>query len=377
MSDSTVTRPAGGWRTTTSVILLVLLFFSAAAANFSIWIQTTITRTESFVETFSPLTEDESVAQLLGQKIADAAVDPQQTAANISARLPEELQPLAAPAATAINELAANTATRLIESDAFDAVWERTLRAAHSALIGLLDLRQDIRVLVVDVQEAADNVSQQLETIGITITVPDTPNVTLLSAAGQNSVTLNLLRFIYSSGWVFPALFLVLVAAVVFVGPDRRRAVSLLGLVTATALVFDLVVMRILRAEFGEQANSGLAVNAVHSAWDTVTTRLRWQTWLALLVALLVWALARYVGNDIRTAGAFPGPRTVAFLDRWGTGVEIVAIVFGLLLMLFVPSMTLGLALLIAVIVAGIVIFVSWVQRQPADSPPIAVDVDD
>jgi hypothetical protein len=358
------------------VILLVLLFFSAAAANFSIWIQTTITRTESFVEAFAPLPEDVSVAQLVGQKIADAAVDPQQAAADISARLPDELQPLAAPAATAINELAARTATRLIESDAFNAVWERTLRAAHVAFIDLLELRRDVRVMVVDVQEAADNLSQELEKIGITITVPDTPNVTLL-AASQNSFTLNALRFIYSTGWVFPALFLALAGALIFIGPNRRRAVSLFGLATATALVFDLIVMRILRAEIGDQADSGLAVNAIHSAWDTVTTRLRWQTWLALLVALVVWAVARYVGNDTRAAGAFPSPRSVAFLHRWGTGVEVVAIVLGLSLMLFVPSMTLGLALLIAVIVAGIVVLVSWVQRQPADPTPIAAGVDD
>ena len=142
------------------------------------------------------------------------------------------------------------------------------------------------------------------------------------------------------------------------------------GLVTAGAMVFDLVVMRVLRAEFGAQGDTGVAVNAIHHAWDIVTTRLRWQTWLALLVALVVWAVARYVGvESTKARGSFPTPATVAFLERWGTAVQAVTIALGLLLMLFVPTMTFGLALLIAVVVAGILVLVSWAKGQSTDAP--------
>lgn len=353
------------------------MFFAAAAANFSLWVQTTITRTDDFVEAFGSLPEDASVAELLGQKIADAAIDPQQAASDIAGRLPDELQPLAAPVATALNELAASVATRLVESDGFDAVWERTLRVGHAALIDLLDLRKDVRALVVDVSDAADQLSQQLETVGITITVPDTPSMTLISA-GQSSVTVNALRFIYSTGWVFPALFLALVVAIVLVGPNRRRMVSLVGLVTATAMVFDLVLMRILRTEFGEQVSSGLAANAVHSAWDDVTSRLKWQTWLVLALGVIVWALAHYMDPAARSAlRGFPSPATVAFLERWGSLVVGAVIVLGLLVLLLVPSMTFGLALLAALVVAGVVTLISWAKRQPADlasSDPASLD---
>lgn len=370
MSNSATSQSRSGWRYTVTIVLLTVLFFVAAAANFSVWLQATVSNTDDFVAALAPVPEDQSVAELLGQSIADAAVDPQQTASDLSARLPEELQPLAAPVATAVNELAANAATRLVQSDAFEAIWERMLQATHSALLDLLRLRQAANELRAEVSEAAAVIEQELETLGIDVTIPDAPSITLIEA-GQNSIIVNTLRFIYTTGWVFPALFVVLAAAVLIIYADRRRAALWLGGVTATAMVFDLVLMRILRADLSGQAKDGLAADAIRDAWDTVTTGARQQTWLILLVALVAIAIARYVGTDVAAEfKGHPSPTTVEFLDRWGTMMNTLVILLALGLLLLVPSMTFGLALIITLVAAGAVVWISWGRRQAESSMP-------
>lgn len=368
MSDPATSQPRSGWRHTVAIVLLTILFFTAAAANFATWLQTTISDTDDFVGTFAPLPDDESVAELLGQSIADAAVDPQQTASDLSARLPEQLQPLAVPVATAINGLAANVATSLVESDAFVAIWEGTLRAAHTALLQLLRLRQATNELRTDISEAANALGDRLEALGVDVTISDSPRITFLQA-GQDSIIVNALRFIYTTGWVFPVLFFVLAALVVIISTDRRRATLWLGGVTAAAMVFDLVIMRILRANLAGRARTGLAEDALRSAWDTVTTGARRQTWLILLVAVVVMALARYVGADIgaRFEG-YPSPTTAEFLDRWGTWVNALVILVALGLLLFVPSISFGLALVITLVTVVAVMFISYGKRQAQSS---------
>jgi hypothetical protein len=364
--DKSRSETAGrrGWRGTVTIVLLTLLFFTAAAANFSIWLQTTISNTDDFVSAFAPLPEDEAVAEELGQALADAAIDPEQTASNISARLPQDLQPLAVPVATALNELAANAATRLVESDAFAAIWERTLQAAHSALLDLLRFRQAANELRADVSEAADALGDRLETLGVDVTISDSPRVTVVQA-GQDSIIVNALRFIYTTGWVFPALFLVLAVIVVVINTDRRRAALRLGGVTAAAMVFDLVMMRILRADLAGHASNSLAEDALRNAWDTVTAGARRQTWLILLVAVVVMGLARYVGTDIGAQfEGYPSPTTAAFLDQWGTLVNALVIIVALGILLLVPSMTFGLALIITLVAVVAVLFISYGKRQ-------------
>jgi len=359
-----VTTSNSGWRHTLTIVLLILLFFTGAAANFSIWLQTTIKDTDNFVAALAPLPEDNSVAEVLGQSIADAAVDPQQTASDLAARLPQELQPLAAPIATAVNELAANVATRFVESDAFEATWERTLQGLHTALLDLLRLRQTSNQLRADISEAANAVGDQLQELGIDVTIPDSPSITFLQA-GQSSIIVNTLRFIYTSGWVFPALFVVLAVAVMIINADRRRAAFLLSGVTATAMVLDLVLMRILEADIASQAKDGLGANALRAAWDTVTTGARRQTWLILLVAVIAMVVARYVGTDVGSRlASYPSPTMAVFLDRWGTLVNTLVILLALALLLLVPSMTFGLALIITLVAVAAVSFVSWGRQR-------------
>lgn len=353
------------WRRTTATVLLVVLFFAAAVANISVWLQTTISNTDDFVATFEPLPDDASVAQLLGESIADAAIDPEQTAANLSEELPDQLQALAVPIATAVNDVAASAATRLVGSDPFQEVWGRLLRAAHTAFIDLLALRGEVQVLVVDVTEAADQLADRLEGIGVDVTVPDAPSITLVQTS-QSPLVFNVLRFVYTTGWVFPALFVVLLAAVIFARANRREALVSVGLVTAVAMLFDLVLMRILRASISDQAADTLGEQALRSAWDTVTTRLRWQTWIVLLAALVVAGIARYAGTA--ALDSYPSPAVADYLQRWGTLTQGAVIVVALVVMLVVPSITFGLALLIAAMAAVLFLFLALGKQRVAES---------
>lgn len=353
------------WRRTTATVLLFALFFAAAVANVSVWLQTTISNTDDFVATFEPLPDDVPVAELLGQSIADATVDPEALAASLSDKLPDGLQALAVPIATSVNDLAANAATRIVESDAFEAIWGRALRAAHTTLLDLLALRSKTQALIVDVTEAAEQLADRLEGLGIEVTVPEAPTITIIQTS-QNPVLFSTLRFVYTTGWVFPVLFVLLLAGVVALRRNRRSAVVSVGLVTAGAMLFDLVLMRILRTTLSDQAADNLVRSALRSAWDTVTTRLHWQTWIVLLVALLAAGVARYA---VTGAGAsFPSPAMSDYLDRWGTLTQVVVIVLALLMMLLIPSISFGLAALIAVIAAVLVFLVSAGKQGAGDS---------
>lgn len=134
-------------------------------------------------------------------------------------------------------------------------------------------------------------------------------------------------------------------------------------------MLFDLVMMRVLRSDLAGQATNGLVADALREGWDMVTGGARQQTWLVVLVALVVSFLARCagIGVEARTEGS-SSPAMVALLDRWGTLTSTLVVIVAAALLLFVPSMTFGLALIITLATTGFVVFVSLGERR-AESP--------
>ena len=136
-------------------------------------------------------------------------------------------------------------------------------------------------------------------------------------------------------------------------------------------MLFDLLIMRVLRADLVGQATNNLVADALREGWDTVTAGARQQTWLVLLVALAAMVLSRYVGTDVAARfEAFPSPPTAAFLDRWGTLTSTLVIIVAAALLLFAPSMTFGLALIITVVAAAAVVVVSLGKRRARSPMP-------
>lgn len=360
-----------GWsrvRGILAVVLLVVLFVGATSAVAAAWLRTTIFDTDAFVATFASLPTNDAVAETIGRGAADAVIDQEQLAAEIAETLPDDLSILAVPVATAIDGLAADVATGIVGSEAFATVWETVLRAGHTVAIGFFE-RGGENGLTLRLEGIATMLIDQLAEAGIIIPVPDDASWTLIEPA-EPSTAYQVLEAVWDLGWVLPLVTVLVAIGAVAVANDRRRIVGWVGAVVAASMALDIIGLRVARNTIADGIADPVTQEAFELTWNTVLSRLMTMAWITLIIGVLVavgaWWLAGR-GSGFREAlDAFPGPRTAAFLERWGTTVQAGTAIVGFLLLLLSPNLRVGSALLLLLAMAAIIGAVAYGKRKSA-----------
>ena len=122
-----------------ATLLVVVGTLVAIIAVFSIWANRQALNTDNWVDTSDRILQNPEVQDQLSIYIADqitANVDIQD---EIAGKLPPRLAPLAAPIAGGLEQLAPQATERALESSQFETVWRDANRAAHIALLKVLD----------------------------------------------------------------------------------------------------------------------------------------------------------------------------------------------------------------------------------------------
>lgn len=135
------------WRAALSAFCIVVATVLVPVSIVGAWARAELVDADRFVSTFGPLVDDPQVQALLVDQVT-AAVDEQVDIAGLTddlfvgiaglglpPRSLAALELLRAPAAQGAQSIIAQTATRVVESDAFAGVWDRALRASHAGLV--------------------------------------------------------------------------------------------------------------------------------------------------------------------------------------------------------------------------------------------------
>jgi hypothetical protein len=365
-------------------ILLVLGALVVFVGSLTVWVKRQALDTDAWVDTSSQLLEDDDVRQALSVYIVDQLYENLDPQATLQAELPPNLQGLAGPISGALREPAQRAVDEFLQRPRVQTLWERINRAAHEALLRVLNdetragvsttggtVTLDLRTFVVEVGQEL-GFGEQLDSR----LPPDAGQVTILKSnqleAAQDGV-----KVIKALSWLIIVIAFALFAGAVWLARGRREMLRDVGISLLLVGILLLVVRRVVGSYIVDALASGVSVrDAVGSAWIIGTSLLAQVAW-ALIVYGLVILVGTWLAGPTRPARRVQEAIGPTLRDRPGLSWAVLAGVF-LLLVLWGPVPALrnwiGVLLLAALAALGFEAFRRVVLAEDGPGKAGAVD---
>ena len=363
--------------------LLVLGTLIVLVGSLTVWVKRQALDTESWVETSTHLLEDDDVRQALSVYIVDQLYTNVDVEARLEERLPENLDGLAAPLSGALREPATRAVDEFLQRPRVQELWEEVNRAAHEALLRLLedDTREAVSTaggtVTLDLRTFVVNVGEELgfgEELDARLP-PDAGQVTILQSdeldAAQTGV-----KLIKALSWLIVLAAFACFAAAVWLARDRRReTLRNVGL----GLLFVGVLLLVIRRGAGNYIVDALAQgesvrDAAGSAWIIGTSLLAEVAWALLICAVVILDGTLLAGPSrlARRARAAVGP---TLRDQPWIGWSVLAVVYFLLVLWGpVPALRswVGVLLLGSLVALGFEAFRRLTLRELESGPAVS-----
>lgn len=378
-------------------LLAVFAILSILVAITAGWQKRTILDTDAFVAALGPLPKNAAVAEALSIRIGDAVVEASDLETVVGEALPDGLTFIAVPVASATSKAVAATAEQIIMHDAFSAAWNAALRTTHEAMLVILTGKGAVvaeeGTVAIDLDTLAEPVVASLAERGLDLRplVGDDFSFGQIVLAESDALgqAQSVVRFSNTLGWFSVLLAIILVAGAMFVAPDRRRQVAILGFGTAIAGLVDLVLLRFGRGLTVGSISSEVTRRAGLAVWDALLHSLANTLVAVSFVALVIGVAAWLVGPGERARrfraaagdgvdrwrGQQPASRTNLnrFFARWRRPLEWGVLGLGLLILLVAPVVSLGLAVVVVLVGLFLVGVVELMAGPPAEAPGLDV----
>lgn len=269
------------------------------------WVERRVLDTDTWVRTSTDLLADDAVRQELSVRLVNALYENVDVGPAIDERLPEQLKGLGDPLAGVLRNPLIGTTDRILQTEALQVVWGEANRAAHTAVVAILE--DDVGPAISTAEgNVVIDLSPALRTVGEQIGLPeDVLNAIPADAAVFEVVesdrlarAQNAVRVIKILGVVFFVVVVGLFAAAIYLASNwRRQATRNVGFATA---IGGLVVLVALRAGIGFFASRPETSSGGRDAFNAIltvaTALLRQMAWSEILIGLLVALGASLVG---------------------------------------------------------------------------------
>jgi hypothetical protein len=325
-------------------VLLVLGTVVVLVGSLTLWVKRQALDTDSWVNTSSELLENDDVRGALSIYIVDelyANLDPQET---LEDQLPENLQGLAGPIAGALRQPAVEGVDRFLQRPRVQDLWERANRAAHEALLRVLNdetraesistaggvVTLDLRTLLVNIGEEL-GFGEQLES-----RLPETAGRITILRSDQLEAAQTGVKAIKVLSWVIIFVALVLFAVAVYLARKRRETLRNVGAALLLVGILLLVIRRVVGNYIVDALSSGESVrDAIGSTWLIGTDLLAEVAWATIIygLVLLIGTVLAGPWGYFRRMRAWLAPN---FRDRPEFGWAVLAGLY-LLLILWGP----------------------------------------
>jgi hypothetical protein len=373
-------RRGGRGRRVGAKVLLVLGCVVLLVANVVVWARLTALDTDRFVAAVGPLSSDRELTDALAVELTDRILEQVDVRQRVEAALSDD-NPLVVSIASRLARTLVEDALRTVmASEQFDRVWTTAVREAHERALQVIDGADgSVAIRVTDVLQDADDVlsDRGLDVIDST-TIQRIDDIVVTSSERLQQVQQGV-STLRTLAVVLPVATVVLLGVAVLLAVDRRHMLALVGVGVAVTMVVTFVALRIGRRVLSEQIEDATARMAAGDVWTNALTPLFRLTAallaLGLLLALGAWLLgpapvpvrvrgwiaARRGGEG---AEALPPAPALVALGAHRRQVQAGLCVVGAVLLLLLPSLTVGSALLILALVVLAVVAVE------ALSPP-------
>jgi hypothetical protein len=315
-------------------VLLVLATIIGIPAAFAVWVNRQALNTSNWSSTSSKILEDKQVQTALSAYLVHELFTNVNVPADLQKVLPKQLQPLAGPAAGALQQLAGTLAPKVLASPQAQAAWVQANTAAHKELLKVLNgggpvVSTGAGVVTLNLHTL---VSQLAATLGVSsqvaavqsklqgstgasaraaaqqklgITLPPANGQLVIMRSNQLTTAQDIANAVKNLAIVLPAITLLLFALAVYLARGRRRRT-----LRTTGWCFALigVVLLLIRRVAGDAVVDGLVKvpsnkPAVHQVWNIGTSLL-----FALAVALIAYGIvivaAAWLAGPTRPATA-------------------------------------------------------------------------
>lgn len=406
-------RPRRGLRAAACAVLITLGALLAPLGAVSAWAQRELTDTDRYVATVGPLAGDPVVQSAVAGRLTEVVMSRIDVAAlvddlvggleerEVPPRATRALAALEAPLTSGVESLVHETATRLVESDAFEGAWLQANRVAHEQLVAVMrgedgDVLQvsDDGRLSIQLSGLIDLLKERLVDRGLDVAarIPSV-DATFTVAQSAELVTLQnrYAQVVTLTTWL-PWVVLGLLAAGVLVANHRSRALVVAGLALTGAMVALGVGLAVARGLYlGALSGQVVRLDAAEVVFDQAVGYLR-LTLRTVGVLGLVVALAAYVGGPSASARSLRAglARAGAAVRGWGEGrgvstgpvgdwlgrhkafVRVVIVAVAALVLLLAGTPTPGLVVGVALVAGLVLVVVEILARPPAVVAPTA-----
>jgi Short C-terminal domain len=272
--------------------LLVIGTLVAFLAIFSVWVNRQALNTDNWVNTSTKLLENKEIQSQMSTFLVNQLYTNIDVEAELEKRLPPQAKALAGPAAGALRQLAQKVSERALASPPIQAIWAEANRAAHQALLKVIDgggpavSTEEGKVTL----HLGALVSQVGSQIGLPQDLlsklpPEAGNFTVLKSK-QLSSAQKIAKLIRRLPVVLDVLLILLYAAAIYLARNRRReALRSVGFSVLIAGVLALLARNIAgNAVVDALASTSAVKPAAEAAWSIGTSLL--VTVAASLIAL-------------------------------------------------------------------------------------------
>ncbi len=271
-------RHRGRWFA--SWVLIVVGSLLVPVSVMSIWINRTITDTDRYVETVSPLIRDPAIQQAIERRLENALYERVDLGAEVQKVLPDQATMLAAPITAGLKNLISEVIGRVVTSERVAKLWDDANRIAQQQVVDVLTVSNGKKgVVEIDLSDTLKEVQSRLAEAGVpfvdNITVPKVQLEVMQSdTLAQVQTAFGIFDRLVT---ILPWLTLLILGAGIAVAPDRRngadvgrqpaRATRVAGVEHQDAGRSGVVFVKILGRQVGGRWGSGRGV-CHHMAWS-------------------------------------------------------------------------------------------------------------
>jgi Short C-terminal domain len=343
-------------------ILVVLASILAFLAIFTSWVDRQALDTDNWVDTSGRLIEDKEISDALAVYAVDQLYANVDVNALLKKRLPRDLQPLSAPAAAGLRQLATRAGEQALQSPRIQTAWKNANRIAHRQLVSILKGNSqvvssqngrvvlDLRPLVLQLADrigVKKNLDQRLP-----------PDVGQLEVADskQLDTAQTITKLIEGFAWLFSLGSIALFGIAVWLARGRRWIVVLgygLGLVAA-----GLAAIAVRSAAKGlvvdSLAKTEEAKTPAEHAWD-ISTSLLHSIASSVIIFGVLFVVASFLASPAKSAISIRQALAPTLRERQGLVWSVFAAVALLAVIIWPPDGTRGLVItLVLIALAGV-----------------------
>jgi hypothetical protein len=272
------------WRIVTAWVLVVVATIVALGASLDVWVNRQALDTDNWVATSSNMLENDQIRQALSVYLVDQLYANVDVQAQLEQRLPDQLDPVAAPLAAGLHQAAIGAADGLLGRPRTLEAWRFANRRAHKLFIAVIDnktnrLETANGEVVLDLRPLIANLAREVGLGGkLSAKLPPDAGRLVILKADQLGAAQTAVRAIRAMSYFLGILVLALYALAVFLAGTGRRRTMIMA--SGFSLLLVGITLLVIQRLAGQWVVDSLMTNvdfkpAAAAAWGIGTQLLR------------------------------------------------------------------------------------------------------